>query len=279
MVQKRFLTFKKARICYYIYGSGPQLAFCLHGYSNNATLFGQLEPALGSDFTLIALDLPFHGLTSWGRDKMRVEELDGILQEIVAKENRDPIYFLVGFSLGARICMCLFNYNPAPVSKMILLAPDGLYSSIWYKLFVRTMLGHQLMAWLLKNPRKSMAMLNWLFRNKLINKTIYTYGSSFVHSKRQSTLLYARWVAMCRLHPSLKQFQARLRQSKVPVLMVFGKKDQITPMQNADTVRKYQNQYLHVYKWDAGHLLLKPEYLGKLTNLFIHNYPVNLQQK
>jgi pimeloyl-ACP methyl ester carboxylesterase len=275
MVQQHFLEFQKASICYYVYGSGPQLAFCLHGYSNNASIFSLLEEPLGHDYTFIALDLPFHGLTRWGRGRMEVAELNDILQAIAARENRGRDYFLVGFSLGARICICLFNHNPKPVRKMILLSPDGLYSSIWYKILVRTRLGRRLMAWLLKNPKKSMPMLDWFFDHKLINKTIYTYACSFVHSKRQSTLLYARWVSMSKLHPGLKAFQRQLEASKIPVLMVFGKKDQVTPMQNADTIRKYHSQYLHVYKWDAGHLLLKPQYLSRLTGLFINTYPIN----
>lgn len=275
MVQQRFLEFQKASICYYLYGSGPQLAFCFHGYSNNASLFSLLEGSLGGDYTFIAVDLPYHGMTRWGRDKMEVADLNGVLQAILKAEGHGPDYLLVGFSLGARIGICLFNYNPAPVRKMILLSPDGLYSSLSYKILVRTRLGHRLMAWLLKDPQKSLPMLNWFYRHKLINKTIYTYAFSFVHSKRQSTLLYARWVSMSKLHPNLKKFQRQLNISKVPVLMVFGKKDQITPTQNADTIRKYQNEYLHVYKWDAGHLLLKPQYLSKLTALFMNNYPVN----
>lgn len=242
-------------------------------------MFSMLEEPLGHEFTFIALDLPFHGMTRWGREQIGVVELDGVLQAILQKENRESKYFLVGFSMGARICICLFNHNPGPVQKMILLAPDGLYSPFGYKFFVRTQLGHRLMAWLLKKPRKSMAMLDWLYHHKLMNKAIYSYACSFVHSKRQSTLLYARWVSMSKLHPNLKRFQRQLTIRKVPVLMVFGKRDQITPLQNAETIRKYQNQYLHVYKWDAGHLLLKPQYVEKLSGLFIHAYPVNAKIK
>lgn len=276
MVQQRFLEFKNASICYYIYGSGPQLAFCLHGYSNSASLFSLLGSPLGNEYTLIALDLPFHGHTRWGRAKMDVAKLDGILHAIIENEQLPKDYILVGFSLGARLCICLFNYNPVPIRKMILLSPDGLYNSMSYRILVRTRLGQQLMAWLLKKPKKSMVLLDWFFRHKVINKTIYTYACSFVHSKRQSTLLYARWISMSKLHPNLRAFQRHLNMRKVPVLMVFGKKDQITPMQNADTIRKHQNPYLHVYKWEAGHLLLKPQYLDKLTALFTSNYPLNL---
>lgn len=270
MVQQRFLEYQQASICYYVYGQGPQLAFCLHGYSNSATLYGILEPVVAEQFTLISVDLPYHGHTRWGRSKMRVEQMDEVLQAILAQEGKGPEYFLVGFSLGARVCICLFNYNPRPVQKMILLSPDGLYSSTLYKLLVRTWLGHRMMAWLLKNPKKSIPVLNWLYRHKLVNKTVYHYATGFLHSKRQSTLLFARWVVMSRLHPKLETFERQLATRKVPVMMIFGRKDQITPLQNATAIRKQQSKFLHIQKWDAGHLLLRPQYLDKLTGLFIN---------
>ena len=268
MAELRFLEYQKASICYHLFGSGAQLVFCLHGYSNDGTLFKLLEAPLGDRYTFISIDLPFHGRTRWGREKMDITELVEILRLIMQAENKGPSYYLLGFSLGARLCICLFNDAPEAVDKMILLSPDGLHSSLIYKLLVRTLIGHKLMAWILKDPVKSKRVLERLYRYKLINKTVLSYANSFIHSKRQSTLLYARWVSMSKLHPDMGAFQRRLMARKVEVKMVFGKQDQITPIQNAEVIRKYQSQYLHLYKWEAGHLLLKPQYLDKLVGLF-----------
>lgn len=268
MTGKRFLQYKNARICYNIYGSGNQVAFCFHGYSNNASLFEILAAPLGAEFKLIAMDLPFHGDTSWPRKRLTEEVLTEIMQAIIQAERLADSYWLVGFSLGARVCMRLFQFRPGPVQKMILLSPDGLYTSIWYRFLVRTALGHQLMAFLLKNPKKAISVLRWCKKAKIINESVYGFACGFVNSKRESTLLYARWVSMSNLHPKMQKFNKIMLQRKAPVYIIFGKRDQITPKQNAQQLRRFHNPYLHVELWDAGHLLLRERYLPKLTGLF-----------
>lgn len=268
-MHKRFLQYKNARICFYVYGEGSQVAVCFHGYSNNARLFEPLEEPLHADFTLIAIDLPYHGQTAWPRSSLNVEILSDIIQQILHQEKLAEHYWLVGFSLGARVCMRLFQYNAAPVSKMILLSPDGLYSSFWYHFLVRTKLGHRLMAYLLKSPKKAMPVLGWLHKAKIINDAVYSFAQGFIHSKRESTLLYARWVSMSKLHPSMNAFNRKMLARKVPVYLIFGKKDQITPRQNAHELRRFHNPYLHVELWDAGHLLIRDKYLPKLLTLFL----------
>ncbi len=39
--------------------------FCFHGYGETAETFAMLENRLGADYTIIALDMPFHGQTQW----------------------------------------------------------------------------------------------------------------------------------------------------------------------------------------------------------------------
>lgn len=267
-MHKRFLQYKNARICYYLSGEGSQVVFCFHGYSNNARLFELLEDPLSAGFKLIAIDLPYHGQTSWPRKALKVEILSEIMKAILQQERLPEKYWLVGFSLGARVCMRLFQYNAVPVGKMILLSPDGLYTSIWYHFLVRTTLGHRLMAYLLKSPKKAMPALNWCRKAKIINAAVYNFAQGFVHSKRESTLLYARWVSMSNLHPSMKAFNRKMLDKKVPVYLIFGKSDQITPRQNAQELRRFHNPYMHVEIWDAGHLLIRDKYLPKLLTLF-----------
>lgn len=265
---KRFLQYKDASICYYIYGSGNQIAFCFHGYSNNARIFELLEAPLGDRFRLIAIDLPFHGETSWPRSRLTEIVLTEIIDLILAAEALPQKYWLVGFSLGCRVCIKLFTFRPAPVVRMILLSPDGLYNSIWYRFLVRTATGHKLMAFLLKSPRKAMPVLDWCRKLNIINTSVYNYACSFVHSKRESTLLFVRWVSMSKLHPNMKLFNSRMLERGIQVSIVFGKKDQITPRQNAQELRRFHNKYLHIALWDAGHLLLREKYLPKLLPLF-----------
>ncbi len=48
-----------------MWGKGASLLFCFHGYGESSGSFGFLEGALARQFTIIAIDLPFHGQTEW----------------------------------------------------------------------------------------------------------------------------------------------------------------------------------------------------------------------
>ncbi len=60
-----FLSWSQSIIHYSVGGSGDRLLFCFHGYGENAATFSFLEKAIGHLFTIVAIDMPFHGQTDW----------------------------------------------------------------------------------------------------------------------------------------------------------------------------------------------------------------------
>jgi pimeloyl-ACP methyl ester carboxylesterase len=78
-----FLTYKSSRVHYLKGGGGKRLLFCLHGYGESSGSFVFLEAPLGGEFTLIAIDLPFHGKTDWKEGRgFLPEDLLAIIREI-----------------------------------------------------------------------------------------------------------------------------------------------------------------------------------------------------
>jgi pimeloyl-ACP methyl ester carboxylesterase len=60
-----FFSFGSSRIHYFQWGRGEKILLCFHGYGESAASFGFLSEALGQDFTILAIDLPYHGETQW----------------------------------------------------------------------------------------------------------------------------------------------------------------------------------------------------------------------
>ncbi len=56
------------RIHTYRFGAGPELLIAIHGFSDRARMFTVLEPALAGKYTVVAIDLPFHGQTEWQKN-------------------------------------------------------------------------------------------------------------------------------------------------------------------------------------------------------------------
>lgn len=67
-------------------GSGRNIIICLHGFGESRKTFGGLENALGKNYALLSVDLPFHGETEWrGSLLVHPEELIAILEQVLMK--------------------------------------------------------------------------------------------------------------------------------------------------------------------------------------------------
>ncbi|MEO8713275.1 MAG: hypothetical protein ABI405_14180, partial [Parafilimonas sp.] len=64
-MQQLSLVYKSSGINYYVFGTGNEILFCLHGYGEDGKSFAFLETHLGNTYTLYAIDFPFHGATEW----------------------------------------------------------------------------------------------------------------------------------------------------------------------------------------------------------------------
>lgn len=267
MIQN-FLPFNRSSICYYTFGHGKRLLFAFHGYSNDSHIFDVLQPALQNDYTLVAIDLPIHGGTRWRDGLFTSHKLNKIISLIIEKEKLPEDYILMGFSLGGRIAMSLFQQFPQHVSSMVLLAPDGLYKGKWYRFIAQSFIGTRITAYFLKRPETAMRILDWSKKNHIINTHVYLYAQGLLNSRRERMLLYARWTFMRKMRPSLKKICKAINSYSVPVKLIFGKGDTITPEHNADYLLANAAPYVEFQEWEAGHLLLREKYYPQLAALF-----------
>lgn len=265
---KNTLQYENATISYGRFGSGNATCFCFHGYSNDSSIFEILDCNLFSSYTFIAIDLPYHGDTKWSRILLTPKILNDIILLIIQKEELPKTFSLLGFSLGGRVAMSAFLFAPQLVEKMILLAPDGLYRGFWYKAALQTKLGNKLMAYFLNRTEKAIRGLRLCKRIGLINNRVFLNAQGFVSSKRESTLLYARWISMRKLHPNLKILGEKIKEYRLPVKMVFGKADHITPAHNAMYLIDCAKPFIDFEQWNAGHMLLREKYIEQLEALF-----------
>ena len=263
-----YLSLRNSSISYYRFGSGERVVIAIHGYSNDAQMFDLLEEDLKNNFTFICIDLPLHGHTRWNKDLLTPKKLQDIIDQILNKENLPKTYWLLGFSLGGRVALSIYQFAPNKVKRLILLAPDGLYTNWWNKFWVQTYIGNRTIAFFLKRPKSAMKLLNWYKKNHLINHKIYCFAQGLLSSKREGKLLYKRWKLMLKMRPSLHKIGNLITQYQTPVSLVFGKADGITPSGDAQYFAEKTKPYVAYSKWNAGHLLLRQKYLPQLISLF-----------
>src|SRR5690606_35857699 len=130
------------------------LVLCFHGYGETGKAFSFLEKAAADRYSFIALDLPYHGETEWREGlEFTTNDLLTIIQLIKKETGRaDDHAILLGFSLGGRLALQLYEISPQTVNRIALLAPDGLKVNPWYWFATQTILGNRLFALTMQKP-------------------------------------------------------------------------------------------------------------------------------
>lgn len=265
-----FIKYKQSGIHYLYFGNGSTAIVCLHGYGEHAESFGFLNERLPNAYCLIAIDLPFHGTTLWNEERAFTNnDLELILKAIFkASGLKDHAFIIMGYSMGGRIALSLFEHMPHSISRLILLAPDGLKVNFWYWLATQTQTGNLLFRFTMNNPGLLLKLAQISGRFKLINKSAFKFINSYMDDENARKQLYHRWTCLRTFKPNLKNTRALIQQKQLPVRMLYGKHDRIILSKRGGSFRKDLESSCEVYVIDAGHQVLQKKYTLVITELF-----------
>jgi pimeloyl-ACP methyl ester carboxylesterase len=278
-MQNRYLIYRESRISYYRWGNGPRLLLCFHGYGESAPGFSFLEDILGDAFTILAIDLPYHGQTDWKEPPLTPTTLLTIIDEIVShppkgvpppKGSPSPTgWWLMGYSMGGRIALSLLEHAPARIDRLILLAPDGLVVNPWYWLATQTRPGRQLFKWTMYHPGWFFFVLRAGNKLALVNPSVYKFVANYVDNKEIRSALYIRWTGLRLFKPRLAVIKDLIRSRHLPVQLLYGKFDRIIRVERGEQFRKGIEPWCELTVIPAGHQLLKKDHIQTLLSPFL----------
>jgi pimeloyl-ACP methyl ester carboxylesterase len=263
------LSYRNSTIGYYKFGSGPKSVVCFHGYGEEAAIFGFLAKYGGNEYTFYSVDLPFHGQTEW-KDGLifTPTDLQQIVEQIIG--NQQSKLTLLGFSLGARIALSLYQTIPEKIEKIILLAPDGLKVNSWYWLATQTWLGNKFFALTMKKPGWFLGTLNLLNKVKLINASIFKFVNYYIGDAEVRRLLYARWTTLRKIKPDIQKIKNLISSTKTPVRLVYGKHDRIILSSGGEKFRKGIEEQCKLTVIHSGHQVLHEKHVEEILPALLH---------
>ena len=269
------LSYRESVLAYKVFGNGPELVFCFHGYGESAAAFRFLEKSSGNRFLFVALDLPFHGETKWNEGlTFTKEDLKKIVCEIIGRHNPIPDsqfpVSLLGFSLGGRIALGLYQSMPEKIKKMVLLAPDGLKVNFWYWLATQTWLGNKLFSATMKHPAWFFAMLKLFHKMKMVNASIFKFVRHYIGDREARSLLYKRWTALRRIRPLLPAIKRGINNSKTPTILLYGKHDRIILSSVGEKFSRSIEKHCSLRIIASGHQVLHEKHAADIVNALTH---------
>lgn len=252
------LIFRQSKIHFIRFGSGERLLIALHGTGRDAEMFRVLEPSLGNRFSIVSLDLPFHGKTEWNENTpFSMNEVKELFETILKneKENR---FSLLAFSLGGKIALTAVSLLPEKIDELILIAPDGIRNSAWYNFALLPVIGEPLFRRLIHKPGFYVIVLNTLKRLHLVAERLHTFAFSQMDSMEKRKQVYDVWMAFGKLRPNIRIVKNLINKYNIKTTLIFGKYDPVIPPSiGKKFVAGLNNAELIIPL--KGHNLVKPE--------------------
>lgn len=231
-MEHRSITYRSSLFHYARYGHQGIPLLCFHGYGESSLAYDIPQLQLTDTHTLIAIDLPFHGKTVWNESQACTPAdlllvLQQILDQIYGSTAVKPLPILLGFSLGGRIALSLYQQQPDLFQKIVLLAPDGLKVNPWYRLATQTRAGNRFFRYTMQKPGWFFGILKAANKLRLVNSSVFKFVNHYIGDPQVRELLYLRWTGLRKFRPDLQKIRKMIRLHRMPVRLVFGRFDRI----------------------------------------------------
>ena len=216
------------------FGSGNQLLICFHGFGEDAEKFRALHSGLSDRYTLISIDLPFHGNTKWQQDELFLQEdLKFLINRILEREQCKR-FSLMGYSLGGKLVLSAILNFASQLDSIILIAPDGVKANAWYNIAVYPEWGRRLFLRFVQKPQFVFHIARILRFIGVLSQRFYKFLQMQTNTQAKRRKVYDSWLTLKDFAVKLEHAKSLLNQYRVKSYVFVGKYDMlITPATGA----------------------------------------------
>ncbi|MBI3335585.1 MAG: alpha/beta hydrolase [Candidatus Portnoybacteria bacterium] len=230
---------------YKILGRGKPVVF-LHGWGGSSQSFYHLQKILSRNYKTIALDLPGFGETDFPPKAWRLEDYKNFVLAFTQKLELENFY-LVGHSFGGRIAILLAALHPEEMRGLVLIASAGIKHEKSPE--------ERAVSFVAKLGKR---IISLPLINRLEEPTRYLFYRLI---RRQDYYLARGVMKETIMHVIQEDLNPYLSQISLPTLIIWGDKDEITPIQDAYTMKQeIRRAELEIIKGGSHYL---PKRYGK----------------
>lgn len=264
-LMSHFITYQQHKIAYTLFGSGRQYIFAFHGVLLQKEAFSFMQH-LDGDYTVIAVDLPFHGATVWQKNHVNNEDVVAIFQRFIEQLNITSCH-LFGYSIGARLVHILLEAFPSIINSVVYAAPDGVTTNKFYKFATSSVIGKPIFKLMTHRVKTLHRAINMGVQFKMIPPKNAKFIKTATGSAEKSMSIYKIWNGYAYLQYNIPHVIQVLTEHQISVLMVLGKYDEIIRKQ--DVAPFIQDiPHLQLVELSQTHHLLTPEIIPTLQTFY-----------
>lgn len=263
-----FIHIRNNKVCVHTFGSGQQPLIAFHGFKEDGSHFLPLEESLGTGYTILAPDLPFHGNTEWKDPYFNMNDLSQLITEILRHTGSER-FSLLGYSMGGRVALCAASLTIQRMDALVLLAPDGLKVNPWYYFVTQTRSGHAIFRYTTFHPGLLHLIIETGHYIHLTNESIYKFTRLHTDDLEQRVFVYKIWTCLRYLFPNIPAIKERIIRYKLPSAFFFGRFDRIITVSQSEQFKDLPSVKIKVL--EHGHQLLNKEVADEIFRYLNQN--------
>ncbi len=151
MISKTQVNLHGTDIVYRHGGSGPETLLLVHGMAGSSRVWRHVMPELAREHTVIAPDLPGHGLSAKGQRDYSLGGFAAVLRDLLRELDIDRVT-VVGHSLGGGVALQLGYQHPEVCGRLALISSGGLGREVGWLLRILATPGAELVLPVLVPP-------------------------------------------------------------------------------------------------------------------------------
>jgi pimeloyl-ACP methyl ester carboxylesterase len=215
------------------WGEGPEVLLAFHGFGQHRGYFGPLAEALGPAHTVYAFDLFFHGQSTWrARNAALAKTRWTELVEAFLRQRGVTRFGLLGFSMGGKFVLATLEALPERVTRVVLLAPDGIKTSFWYSLATYPGWTDRFFRHVTVQPGAFRTLARLFRRLRLVDKGVLRFAESQMNTRAQRLRVYRSWTVFREMRFDLERIATLLNGHQIPFTMYLGQYDRIITRRN-----------------------------------------------
>lgn len=258
-----FVSRPNGQLHYQIFGDGPKNLLAFHGFGQSRHVYSSWSKKLKDQYKIYAFDIFYHGDSQRSESPLSKKEWKEWLTAFLDKESIGS-YGTLGYSLGGRFSIASALAYPEKVEEIILVAPDGVFLTPWFKLATTPGI-RGIFKYLMLHPNRLERLLNFNDRSKIVNKYVADFARKEMGNSQNRKRVYLSWNHFKPLGFSHDQLISGFNGIRAKKSIIVGDNDHIiVPDGILPIIKKMDGFMIHRLPL-KHHQLIKPEVANLLS--------------